>query len=68
MIVAEIRTGHAACSRPRHINKKTCKAMRAEDSARGLVVLKLAAKFEHFDGSWTTISVIAAILTVIAGL
>lgn len=68
MIAAEIRTGHAAGSRPRHINKKTCKAMRAEDSARGLVVLKLAAKFEHFDGSWTTISVIAAILTVIAGL
>ena len=68
MIAAEIRTGHAAGSRPRHINKKTCKAMRAEDSARGLVVLKLPAEFEHFAVSWTTISVIAAILTVIAGL
>lgn len=68
MITAEIRTGHAAGSRPRHINKKTCKAMRAEDSAHGLVVLKLPAEFEHFAGSWTTISVIAAILTVIAGL
>lgn len=68
MITAEIRTGHAAGSRPRHINKKTCKAMRAEDSARGLVVLKLPAEFEHFAVSWTTISVIAAILTVIAGL
>ena len=68
MIAAEIRTGHAAGSRPRHINKKTCKAMRAEDSARGLVVLKLPAEFEHFAGSWTTISAIAAILTVIAGL
>ena len=68
MIAAGIRTGHAAGSRPRHINKKTCKAMRAEDSARGLVVLKLPAEFEYFDGSWTTISVIAAILTVIAGL
>ena len=67
MIAAEIRTGHAAGSRPRHINKKTCKAMRAEDSARGLVVLKLPAEFEHFAVSWTTISVIAAILTVIAG-
>jgi hypothetical protein len=67
MITAEIRTGHAAGSRPRHINKKTCKAMRAEDSARGLVVLKLPAEFEHFAVSWTTISVIAAILTVIAG-
>lgn len=68
MIAAEIRTGHAAGSRPRHINKKTCKAMRAEDSARGLVVLKLPAEFEHFTVSWTTISVIAAILTVITGL
>ncbi|MEE1052116.1 MAG: hypothetical protein UIB39_08500 [Lachnospiraceae bacterium] len=68
MIAAEIRTGHAAGSRPRHIKKSICKAMRAEDSARGLVVLKLAAKFEHFDGSWTTISTIAAILTVITGL
>ena len=67
MITAEIRTGHAAGSRPRHINKKTCKAMRAEDSARGLVVLKLPAEFEHFAVSWTTISVIAAIVTVIAG-
>ena len=68
MIAAEIRTGHAAGIRPRHMKKSNWKAMRAEDSARGLVVLKLAAKFEHFDGSWTTISVIAAILTVIAGL
>lgn len=68
MITAEIRTGHAAGSRPRHIKKSICKAMRAEDSARGLVVLKLPAEFEHFAGSWTTISVIAAILTVIAGL